>query len=168
MVDLKNTDLDAALVNAVSSATQEVLSTMARMQVSLQNVSASPKYVPNGDISAIIGITGANGEGMLGLSFPLSLANTIVARLLGVDASQISSEDRCDAIGELANMISGKAKIAMMAHAEDVPYRLSLPTIILGQGHEVYGFARNVPFLLLSFDAEGEAFNLQVCFKINQ
>ncbi|HEY9685511.1 MAG TPA: chemotaxis protein CheX [Coleofasciculaceae cyanobacterium] len=163
---LDSTALDALLVNAYVSATTEVLKTMVGLDVGMKGISASPKYTPVGDISAIIGVTGESGEGMLGISFPMSLATLVVSRLLSLPPQKINSDDRCDAIGELANMITGKAKMSLMQEGAS-PYKLSLPTIILGAGHGISTHPKNTPFLVMTFEMEGEEFNLQVCFKMN-
>jgi CheY-specific phosphatase CheX len=158
--------LDALLVNAISSSAESVMRTMAQTEVKLKEVAASPTYKPTGDISAIIGIMGESGEGMLSLSFPMSLANLLVSRLLGVPVGKINSDDRCDAIGELANMISGKAKIGLMREGS-APYKLSLPTVIMGAQHEVSSGPRGIPYLILTFECENEIFTMQVSFKSN-
>jgi len=158
--------MDAVLVNAISEATIDVLKTMANTDVKLQGVGAKADYMPTGDISAIIGITGESGEGMVSLSFTNSLASLIVSRLLGQTPESISSDDRCDGIGELINMISGNAKVAL-SNGSGTPYKLSLPTIILGATHEVASRPRNNPYLVMQFEVEGLHFTLQISFKFH-
>jgi chemotaxis protein CheX len=156
--------LDARLVNPIVSATIEVLSTMANTQVKLKEVQPQKDYVPSGDISAVIGIMGDEGEGMVSLSFDMPLAILIVARLLGITPEDLSADDRCDGIGELVNMVSGNAKTAL-SQSGGVPYKLSLPTIVLGHKHEIISRPK-APYLVIVFETEeGHAFNLQVSFK---
>ena len=158
------TSIDSVLVNAISRATMDVLKTMANTDVQFNGVAAKPDYVGTGDISAIIGITGESGEGMIGLSFSTKLASLIVSRLLGQAPESISGDDRCDGIGELVNMISGNAKVSLSQNS-GTPYKLSLPTIILGAGHEVASRPKNNPYLLMTFEVEGMPFHLQLSFK---
>ncbi|HEY9745713.1 MAG TPA: chemotaxis protein CheX [Oculatellaceae cyanobacterium] len=155
--------LDAILVNAVIQATTQVLSTMAGTQVTCKEVKAEKSYRPCGDISAVIGISGEKGEGMFALSFPLSLANLIVGRLIGVQPDKISSEDRCDGVGELVNMISGNTK-SVLSQQNNTLYHLALPTIIQGRDHEISSRPKNAPYLVMLFEAEGQQFSLQVSF----
>ncbi len=160
----QKSELDARLVNPLVAATTEVLSTMASTSSTLKNIDAAMDYRPSGDISAVIAIIGDDGEGMVALSFPLQLASLLVSRLLGSRPEQLTSEDRSDGIGELVNMISGSAK-ATLSQEGGQPYKLSLPTIILGAGHEI-GSRPRTPYLVLEFETEGgETFHLQVCFK---
>jgi chemotaxis protein CheX len=158
--------LDARLVNPIVTATVDVLETMAFTKATLKEVKPQKGYTPTGDISAIIGITGDDGDGTVTLSFELKLANLLVSRLLGSDDPDgVSPDDRCDGIGELINMISGNAKTSL-ARGNSSPYRLSLPTIIMGKGHEIAN-RNNGPYLAMIFETEGETFSLQVTFKPN-
>jgi CheY-specific phosphatase CheX len=77
---------------------------------------------------------------------------------------EITSEDMCDGIGELVNMVSGRAKTSLSEDSGSL-YRLSLPSIIKGPGHEIGGRPKNCPFLFLVFEAEGHSFILQVTFR---
>jgi chemotaxis protein CheX len=156
--------LDAKLVNILMDSVTEVLTTMAGTNVALQGVQPLPEYKPTGDISSVIGISGDHGEGMLSLSFPEGLARLMVSRLLGLTPDDLVKEDMVDGIGELINMVSGRAKTGLSEDSGFV-YRLSLPSIIMGSGHEVVGRTKNAPYLALTFLAEGEEFNLQVTFR---
>jgi chemotaxis protein CheX len=97
--------IDARLVNPIIAATVEVLGTMANLKVALKKFDAHTDYHPNGDISAVIGILGEGGEGMIAISFSIPLASLIVSRLLGMKPEHLSADDRSDGIGELVNMI---------------------------------------------------------------
>lgn len=158
--------IDANLVNAVVSATTSVLTTMAATEAVCKEVKAENDYRPYGDISAIIGISGDKGEGMFALSFPLDLANLIASRLVGISADKISSEDRCDAVGELVNMISGSTK-STLSQQNNTVFKLSLPTVIQGRDHEISSRPKNSPYLVMLFEADGKQFGLQVSFKAN-
>lgn len=156
--------LDAQLVNAVIQATTEVLGTMAQTQVSYKSVNAQMNYTPTGDLSAVIGISGQTGEGMFALSFNLDMAGLIVSRLLGIDPKALTSDERCDGVGELVNMISGSVKRVLSQHSGEV-YKLSLPTVIQGEDHTITSSPKNNPYLVVLFEAEGQTFTLQVSFK---
>lgn len=157
-------DLDAVLVNAVIHAITSVLSSMANTEAQFKAVDAQENYNATGDISAVIGISGEKGEGMFSLSFPGTLADLLIGRLLGMDASQISSEDRKDGVAELVNMVSGSVKSALSS-SSGTTYKLSLPTVIQGNNHEISTGPRNCPYLVVRFEAEGQPFQLQVSFK---
>lgn len=156
--------LDAKLVNTMVDATIEVLGTMAATNVRLKEVAPQMTYKSGGDISAVIGIAGENGEGMVAISFPDTLANLLVSRLLGIEPDGLEAEDQVDGIGEIVNMISGKAK-TVLSDTSATPYKLSLPSIIKGNNHEIASRPKNAPFLGMEFEAEGDVFRLQMTFK---
>lgn len=158
--------IDAGLVNALVNSTKEVFATMTNSQVEVKGIKPLTDYTPQGDISAIIGIVGAKGDGMVALSFPTSLANLVVSRLLGMTPDSVSAEDRCDGIGELVNMVSGNAK-TILSRESGGSYQLSIPTIILGSAHEVYTRPSSAPYLLITFGVEDQQFELQVTFKFH-
>lgn len=164
-VDVKS-GLDAILVNALINSTKEILLTMANSQITVKQVKPQAEYSSTGDLSAVIGILGEKGEGMLALSFSIELANIIVSRLLGSTPGSITSDDRGDGIGELVNMISGNTKTTL-SRESGASYNLSLPTIIMGKGHEIQTRPKNSPYLIIVFDLEGQEFTLQVSFKFN-
>jgi chemotaxis protein CheX len=164
MTNTAVTALDAKLVNTLMQAVMEVCGTMAGTQVTLKEVVPTLDYKPHGDISSVIGISGENGEGMLTLSFPEVMAGLLVGRLLGLAPTEVTTEDLMDGIGELANMVSGRAKTSLSEESGSL-YRLSLPSIIKGPNHEIGGRPKNCPFLFLVFQAENSEFVLQVTFR---
>jgi CheY-specific phosphatase CheX len=159
--------LDAVLINALIASTKDIFITMANVPIEVKEVKPQAEYNSVGDLSSIIGIMGDHGEGMISLSFSIELANIVVSRLLGSSPGSVTSDDRCDGIGEMVNMISGNTKTALSRESHST-YRLSLPTIIMGKGHEVQARPKNSPYLLIVFEAEGKEFTLQVTFKFNE
>jgi CheY-specific phosphatase CheX len=156
--------LDAGLVNAVMESVTSVFNNMLQSEPKLVNVTATTNFNPSGDVSAIIGIMGQGGEGVMAISLDRKLANKLVARLLGVRESMVLNEDRNDGMGEIANMVCGKLKVYFSEKAEKT-YKLSLPTVISGAGHEVSGLPRGIPYILLTVAVESEQFHIQLCFR---
>jgi chemotaxis protein CheX len=156
--------LDAGLVNNLSDAVIQVLGTMVGTPTHLKEVLPSLDYTPTGDVTSLIGISGEHGEGMLALSFTADLARLLVARLLGLAPEDLADEDLIDGVGELINMISGRAKIGLSESSGSL-YRLSLPQIIVGANHQISSPIKNTPFLFLVFEADGYEFGLQVSFR---
>jgi CheY-specific phosphatase CheX len=156
--------LDAHLVNAVIQATSEVLHTMASSDAVFKSIQASNDYKPSGDISAVIGILGKTGQGMFALSFPRQLANRLIGRLIGTEESYVTSDECCDGVGELVNMISGHAK-ANLSNLSGETYKLSLPTVIQGKDHQISSCPKNTPYLAINFEVDTLVFCVQISFK---
>lgn len=158
--------LDAILVNALINSTKDIFLTMANSTITVKDIKPQADFCSTGDLSAVISIMGEKGEGMLSLSFSIDSANIIVSRLLGSSPASVTSDDRGDGIGELVNMISGATKTTLSRESGST-YNLSLPTIIMGKGHQVQARPKNSPYLHIVFELEGHEFNLQVTFKFN-
>lgn len=156
--------LDKQLVKAVVQATSEVLGTMAHLPTTYKEVSKQSMEYPCGDISAVIGLHGDDGAGVIALSFSFELASLIVSRLLDVKPEALTYEERCDGVGELVNMICGSTKAALSEITESL-YKLSLPTVIVGPHHEIYSHSQHHTCLLITFETEGHPFHLKVSFK---
>jgi CheY-specific phosphatase CheX len=160
--------INAKLVNPIIVATVEAMETQANLTVALKTFIAHTDYHPNGDISAVIGISGDGGEGMISISFSLPMASMIVSRVQGTKPEHVSADERSDGLGELVKMIADKTKTALSL-GEQTSYIVSLPTTILGAKHDIYERPRQVPYLVLEFETdENQTFNVQVGFKSSQ
>lgn len=82
------------------------------------------------DVSGVIGLSG-HAQGTVVLSLETEVAQQAAAALLMCDAATLSENDMVDAVGELANMVSGAAK----AKLEEYQLSISLPSVVLGEGH---------------------------------
>jgi CheY-specific phosphatase CheX len=158
--------LDSKLFSIFMNSMTTVLQTMAQTEIKLKNATPSSNSYAHGDISCVIGITGDAGEGLVAISFPEKLGNILVGRIMGLEPNELEKDDYVDGVAEIGNMVSGYAKTALSANF-DATFKLSLPSIIKGKGHEIAGGPKNTPFLVLFFEAEGEDFTLQVSFKPN-
>ncbi len=157
--------LGELLVKAAVSATIDVMGTMANTNVVFKEVQSGDCYQPTGDISAIISIYNEENEGMLALSFPMALSKLIVSRLLGMQPDDLSSDDICDGVRELVNMISGGTK-ASLSQGSNTTFRLSLPTVILGQQYQISNSLFNNPNMLIRFETEEADFVLQISYCV--
>ncbi|MCA9788912.1 MAG: chemotaxis protein CheX, partial [Cyanobacteria bacterium HKST-UBA05] len=94
----------------------------------------------------------------------LKAANLLVGRLLRVDPRSVDSYDRKDGVGELVNMIAGSTKIEL-ARLTDASYNLSLPSLIVGNNHEIISRPKDSPYLVMVFELEGQEFIVQMAYK---
>ena len=91
--------------------------------------------------------------------FIVSNMETFV-KMVGMDAKPGKPMLRKDAIGELANIVAGAAKKDLTQYKISI----SLPTVIVGDGHEVMGGKEVIP-LAVPFDSPFGKFSLIVAFK---
>lgn len=139
-------------------STQKVFSKMASMEADFKGVYFKNDSRILGDVSGVIGLSGKT-EGTVVITFLWELAQKTICRIMGVEKNEINAEMIHDGVGEIINMISGSAKKSLCRVSYD--FQLSIPTIIVGCGHEA-GYPENATIAVLLFDVEDNAFVLQV------
>lgn len=155
---------DDRMVNLVSFAAVEVLQAATGIESKFHALTISPTPVSTEHICIILNITGENTQSDILLSFPLSLATQLVSRFLNITLLQLTPEECNDGICELANMIAGRIKTTL-SETTGYFYRLSVPTIILGNEPDLFRIDSKEPRLTLIFEAEEQQFQIKLCLK---
>jgi len=152
--------LKAEIIGPFIKGTQETLATMAGIKVHRKDVYLKKGYRMYGDISGVIGLSGAT-VGTCAISMPKGLAMETVRRVLGEpEGKQLEVVEIRDGVGELVNMIVGCAK-ALLSHTK-YRFDLTLPTIISGADHEFFQRDGRLCVVII-FDTDlGESFALEV------
>lgn len=120
---------------------EELVQTM--LQTSCR-VDASPGS-EDADVSGVISMAGEINA-QLALSFPKRTARRMVAQMLAIEESEVDEAILGDGVGEMANIVAGRAKARF--GGGDAPLQLSLPSIIIGSHHDISFFrARDVTIL---------------------
>ncbi len=151
---------DIALAKPFIQATINVLSAMASLSPKPGNPFVKHAPDAQGDVSAIVGITGAK-TGAVALSFSQSCAIALVKGMLGEDIEDIISDTR-DAVGEITNMISGQARATLSEMG--IPMQGSTPSIIFGTNHTL-SFPGQATIVAIPFSTEYGDFELDFCFQ---
>ena len=115
-------------------------------------------------VAEVVGLIGfANEEekikGFMSIGFTKSSIIQIVSNMLGEEFETINDEVR-EAVGELANMISGQArqKISLMGNK----FEAGMPTIISGKDLGIKG-AEGKDITIVNFEIEKGPFELGIC-----
>lgn len=82
-------------------------------------------------ISGVIGLSG-NAVGVVVINLSEEVALKAASALLMTECHEVDAEV-VDAVGELANVVAGRAK----AELEEFDLSVSLPSVITGRGHEI-------------------------------
>lgn len=144
--EAKNSSLTTDFINPVIVATNSVFEMMLDDSPSRTRLSLIKTMTPGHEVSAIVEVTGkAQGIVVLSLSRPAALA--VLQRLLGVKTTVIGP-GVCDAVGELANMISGNAKSKL----EELELSLSIPDVVFGKNRTIR-YPKGVLPMRLAFDS---------------
>ena len=135
-------------------AVEEAFEKMLGCSVSAGRVSERETPSPR-DLSVVVGFTGGR-RGAVILSVGERTACRLVSRFAGEQLEELSPTVY-DGVGEILNIIAGRAKTALSREATGI--EMSLPTIVMGREHEVHRL-RDAPTLLLPFSSELGDFEL--------
>ncbi|GAB4247318.1 chemotaxis protein CheX [Deferrisoma sp.] len=152
--------MDVRFVNPFLSATVSALDTMAGLEVVRGQPKIENRFLALADVSGLIGITG-DVTGAVALSFPRALARRICEALLG---ESVADDDPgiADAVGELANIVTGGVKRAY--DKLGVRFQLSTPTVAVGERHKIL-YPSDRPVLVIPFRTLGTPFWVQATLK---
>ncbi len=110
-------------------------------------------------ISGIIGLSG-NAVGTIVLSLSEDVAKQAASVMLMTEMKTID-DDVVDAVGELANMVAGAAKVEL----EKYELSISLPNVVTGPDHHVR-FPSDVTPFCVPFDTDFGPMALEVGFAV--
>ncbi len=145
-------------INPFISATVETFKSMLATDVTPGKLMLIKGNKLQSDSSGIIGLSGG-AKGSVILSFPRISALKTVSQFIGEKIVTMDDTVK-DAIGELANIVAGAAKKDLTAYKISI----SLPTVIIGDNHEVTGGKDVIP-MAVPFESPFGLFYLVVSFK---
>ncbi len=154
------TGLKAELITPFVTGTKEVFETMAGLKIRRKAIYLKSNCLMYGDISGIIGLSGPT-TGTCAISLPEGLAVRIIESLLGEPLGDNSARAEVnDGVGELINMIAGRAKTLLSSTTYH--FDITLPTIISGKNHEFFQ-RKGTHCVVVVFETEhNESFTLDV------
>jgi chemotaxis protein CheX len=139
--------LKAKYINPFVNAAVDVFSTMLQCELTRGKLTIGNGAQPTMDISGVIGLSGrASGTVVLSLDRAVALSATEI--LLSQKCEAIDG-DVIDAVGELTNMVAGRAKAGL----EHLAMSLALPTVITGKNH-VISFGSATQTIAIPFTCE--------------
>ena len=143
------------LVEAVAEAVPLALREMAGVEATACD--ARPAGAADGfaNLSAVVGLTAADGHGWLILSFPERTAAELARRVFAGTTDEVAADLIGDCMGEVANVVAGQAKTLLAGTPSH--FTLSTPTVgalpmDLTEGRWV-----------IRFDSEAGEFAAHVC-----
>ncbi len=151
--------MDVELAKPFIKAVTDVLSTMAFITPTAGTPFIKKNNVAQGDVTGLVGITGS-GVGSVSISFDKSLAIAIVKNMLGDEVEDLLHDVK-DAVGEIANMVSGQARVGLVQHG--LTFQGSTPIVIMGDNHTISHMASS-PIMAIPFSAEQGNFTIEFCF----
>ncbi len=150
---------DVNFINPFLGAVMHVLGTMAQVEARPKKPFINKKREAKGDVTGLIGVTGA-ASGAISLSLSEGAILKIVNNMLFESYTELN-DDIADAVGELTNMIAGRARQGLAE--QGLPLKASTPTVVVGRGHVVEHVA-GAPVLSVPFDTDDGGLFLEVSF----
>lgn len=152
--------MNVDIINAFLRATQNVIKTMAFTECIGGKPYLKKNSVAEGDISGVIGITGAS-EGSLSITFSEPCICHIVSNMFGESITAINDEVK-DAVGEITNMISGDARRELAE--KGYVLQGAIPTVISGKSHSIKHMGKG-PAIAIPFSTQAGNFIVEVCLN---
>ncbi|MCP3985606.1 MAG: chemotaxis protein CheX [bacterium] len=148
--------IDNSTLRALVDAATDTLSTMAMLD--LKQERCEPSDQPHQGLLEITTFVGLVHDGvenrMLALSLSSNLARTIVASMLGEDEVDADGPEILGDIGELGNMVAGRAKKQLSETPDE--FALTLPKTIRGDATTEVPFQDGDHAEVASCEAAGE------------
>lgn len=141
-------------------ATVDILDTMAGLKATPGTPYVKKNNIAKGDVSALVGVSG-DRTGTIAVSFTKPCAIALLRGMLGDDIQDLLS-DLQDAVGEIANMISGQARAGMVELG--LTLQGSTPTVIVGDNHMLRHISSS-PVMAIPFSSPAGEFTVEFCFE---
>ena len=151
--------MNNGLNQAVIKATGEIFKSVLDWSVQSSTPVEKPINASHQEVSVIISFVGTI-SGAITLKCSGKLATEIASQMLGMDVEE-GSDDMKDAIGEMLNMVVGSAKTNYSTGQD--PFKMSVPTIIIGEDYTVHIKANNGEKIsLLGFKCQNNDMHIEV------
>ena len=152
--------MDAKLINPFLESTLHVLQTIAGINADKGKPYLKENNIAVGDVSGVIGLAG-DMNGMISVTFTEKCILHIVTGMFGEEMKELNDEIG-DAVGEIANMISGQARQKLEAMGTNL--QAAIPSVVMGKGHTITHVTKQ-PVVALPFSTSGGDFTIEVCFE---
>ena len=152
--------MDVKLINPFIDATLNVLETLASVKAKPGKPYLKKDQVARGDVSGMIGLTG-EANGTISVSFTEETILAIASNMFGEEMNELN-EEIGDAVGEIANIISGQARKTL----EDLgtSMRAAVPCVVMGSNHTIKHIT-TYPVIAVPFNTDDGEFTIEVCFE---
>jgi chemotaxis protein CheX len=152
--------MDEKLINPFIESTLHVLLTIAGIEAEKGKPFLKKDNVARGDVSGVIGLTG-DMNGIISVTFTEKCILHIVSGMLGEEMKEVN-EEICDAVGEIANMISGQARKTLADQGTNL--EAAIPSVVMGKDHKIAHLTQQ-PITAMPFSTAGGEFTIEICFE---
>jgi len=148
-------------INPVLDGIVNVMSTMANVQPKPGRPILKSDSTAKGDVTGLMSMVGSNTKGSIAITFSKPSILEIYFNMLG-DTKDTIDEEILNLVGEITNMVTGKAKALLEEKGYDIG--MSLPTVISGKDHTI-DHQSSGQKVLLPFTLSSGQFYVELCFE---
>ncbi len=155
--------MSSEYTDVVKKATLELFSTMMGIDLSDGGIVEN-----RNDMESVIIITGHIGlagdyKGNISIHFTKGMALKSISAMLGMEFDELT-DDTKDAIGEIANIVTGGVKTELSK--SNINFDLSLPTVISGENYSMFHTGEDEnKGVIIRFDYDGESMFVEFDIK---
>ena len=152
--------MDTNLINPFLESTVHVLQTIAGISAEKGKPFLKKDNIARGDVSGVIGLAG-DMNGIISVTFTEKCILHIGSGMFGEEMNELNDEIG-DAVGEIANMISGQARQKLETQGTNL--QAAIPSVVMGKDHTISHLTKQ-PIIALPFITAGGEFTIEICFE---
>lgn len=153
--------MDVNNINPALSSVVNVLTTMANITPTIGKPSIKKDENSLGVVTGLIDLVGKETTGSLAISFTKPVALELAQNMLRLETDVVDDMVQ-DLVGEIANMVAGGAKA--IYDEQGINFELTLPTILVGENHQIVHSFKGTT-ILLPFSTNAGEFYIEACFS---
>ena len=149
-------------INPFLSSMLNVMSTMAKMDLTPEKPKLKTTEVSMGDVSGLIGMVSPQTKGSLSITFDAPLALATMKGMVGEAPDEVN-EEITDLVGEITNMVTGGAK--RMLSEKGLEFDMATPIVVSGKNHTIHHKSKG-PVVVIAL--RGEAGKAYIEFSFDE
>ena len=147
--------MNVEFINPFLSAMLNVMTTMAKMELTPEKPRLKKGVVAMGDVSGLIGMMSDQAKGSLSITFESELAIATMKGMVGEGPDEIN-EEITDLVGEITNMVTGGAK--RLLSEKGIEFDMATPMVVSGKDHTIHHKAKGPVVIIPLKSAHGRAY----------
>ncbi len=149
-------------INPFLSSMLNVMSTMAKIELTPEKPKLKKNEVARGDVSGLIGMVSPETKGSLSITFDAPLALATMKGMVGEAPDEVN-EEITDLVGEITNMVTGGAK--RMLSEKGIEFNMATPIVVSGKQHTIHHKSKG-PVVIISL--KGDAGRAYIEFSFDE
>lgn len=152
--------MNVEYINPFIEATLYVIESISTMKIENKEVYLKKDETAKGDVSSIIGLSG-DMEGSVSVTFSEKIILPLVSEMFGEEMTELNDEIK-DAVGEIANMISGRARQSLETIGKNL--KAAIPSVIMGKDHSI-SHITDEKIMAIPFMTDHGEFTIELCME---